>query len=77
MVQVFKTGVTHYFSMEKAKRDFGYSPEAKTLDGVVWWYRERGHGRRAQQGGLMSVLVTVAIVVLVVSLVLGFLPVVR
>lgn len=44
-MQVFKTGVTHYFSIERAKRDFGYEPEARTLDGVVQWFRERGHGR--------------------------------
>ena len=44
IIQVFKTGVTHYFSIERAKRDFGYNPEPKTLDGVVQWFRERGHG---------------------------------
>ena len=44
-LKVFKTGVTHYFSLDKARRDFGYEPQPRDLAGVVQWYRDRGRGR--------------------------------
>ncbi|CAI8024652.1 Short-chain dehydrogenase/reductase family 42E member 1, partial [Geodia barretti] len=43
--EVLKTGVTHYFSLEKARRDFGYDPQPHNLSGVVTWFRDRGKGR--------------------------------
>lgn len=46
MEQVFKTGITHYFSIEAAKRDFDYRPERKNIEGVVKWFIDRGHGRK-------------------------------
>ncbi len=53
--QVYKTGVTHYFNMEEAKRDFNYTPEPRDLQGAVQWFKERGHGRR-QTGSRHSTL---------------------
>lgn len=46
LFQVYKVGVTHYFCMDKAKHELGYAPQKKSLEGVVMWFKERGHGRR-------------------------------
>ncbi|XP_062818069.1 short-chain dehydrogenase/reductase family 42E member 1 isoform X2 [Anolis carolinensis] len=48
--EVYKTGVTHYFSTEKARRELGYEPRQHGLEDVVRWFRSRGHGRRAGGG---------------------------
>ena len=82
LLQVFKTGVTHYFSMEPAKRDFGYDPEPKTLEGVVKWFRERGHGRRRKRTGakrswLTSVLIYVLFILALFLVLMAYLPVVH
>ncbi|XP_036043986.1 short-chain dehydrogenase/reductase family 42E member 1 [Onychomys torridus] len=45
--EVYKTGVTHYFSLEKAKKELGYEPQACDLQEVVEWFKARGHGRRS------------------------------
>ena len=78
--KVYKTGVTHYFSMEKARKDFDYQPEPKTLTGVVKWFRERGHGRPLSRSSqkksrVWSVLINVVLILLIVMLVASFLPV--
>ncbi|KAM5263085.1 short-chain dehydrogenase/reductase family 42E member 1 [Ctenodactylus gundi] len=43
--EVYKTGVTHYFSLEKAKRELGYEAQPFGLQEVVDWFKARGHGR--------------------------------
>ncbi|XP_008849699.1 short-chain dehydrogenase/reductase family 42E member 1 [Nannospalax galili] len=45
--EVYKTGVTHYFSLEKAKTELGYEPQPFDLQEVVEWFKVRGHGRRS------------------------------
>ena len=74
--------MTHYFSMEAAKRDFGYVPEPRTLEGVVKWFRERGHGRRRRRrrtrtgrSWLTSVLIYVMFVFALFLVFMAFLPV--
>ena len=72
--------MTHYFSMEAAKRDFGYVPEPRTLEGVVKWFRERGHGRRRKRtrtgpSWLTSVLIYVLFVFALFLVFMAFLPV--
>ena len=42
--QVYKTGVTHYFNINKSRSHFGYDPQPRDLSGVVRWYTERGRG---------------------------------
>ncbi|KAG7473479.1 hypothetical protein MATL_G00096230 [Megalops atlanticus] len=37
--EVYKTGVTHYFSLEKAKAELGYEPQEYNLDEVVQWFK--------------------------------------
>ncbi|XP_004600908.2 short-chain dehydrogenase/reductase family 42E member 1 [Sorex araneus] len=43
--EVYKTGVTHYFSLDKARRELGYEPQPRDLQDVVAWFRAHGHGR--------------------------------
>lgn len=44
--QCFKTGITHWFSIEAARRDFGYDPKIQNdLTEAVQWFKERGHGK--------------------------------
>ncbi|XP_036896214.1 short-chain dehydrogenase/reductase family 42E member 1 [Sturnira hondurensis] len=44
--EVYKTGVTHYFSLEKAKKELGYEAQPFDLQEVVKWFQAHGHGRR-------------------------------
>nr|XP_044997837.1 short-chain dehydrogenase/reductase family 42E member 1 isoform X2 [Jaculus jaculus]XP_044997838.1 short-chain dehydrogenase/reductase family 42E member 1 isoform X2 [Jaculus jaculus]XP_044997839.1 short-chain dehydrogenase/reductase family 42E member 1 isoform X2 [Jaculus jaculus]XP_044997840.1 short-chain dehydrogenase/reductase family 42E member 1 isoform X2 [Jaculus jaculus]XP_044997842.1 short-chain dehydrogenase/reductase family 42E member 1 isoform X2 [Jaculus jaculus] len=46
--EVYKTGVTHYFSLEKAKKELGYAPQQFGLQEVVEWFKAHGHGRSAE-----------------------------
>ncbi|XP_064129807.1 short-chain dehydrogenase/reductase family 42E member 1 isoform X1 [Loxodonta africana] len=43
--EVYKTGVTHYFSLEKAKRELGYEAQPFGLQEVVEWFKAQGHGQ--------------------------------
>ncbi|XP_032139777.1 short-chain dehydrogenase/reductase family 42E member 1 [Sapajus apella] len=43
--EVYKTGVTHYFSLEKAKKELGYQAQPFDLQEVVEWFKAHGHGR--------------------------------
>ncbi|XP_036131096.1 short-chain dehydrogenase/reductase family 42E member 1 [Molossus molossus] len=43
--EVYKTGVTHYFSLEKARKELGYEAQPFDLQEVVEWFKARGHGR--------------------------------
>ena len=81
---MYKTGVTHYFSIERARRDFGYEPEPKTLEGVVKWFRERGHGRLSKgidearkSSKLWTLFVNVLLAVVIFALIMSFIPTVN
>ena len=82
---MYKTGVTHYFSIERARRDFGYEPEPKTLEGVVKWFRERGHGRLSKgnddkagkSSKLWTLFVNVLLAVVIFALIMSFIPIVN
>ena len=52
--QVFKTGVTHYFSLDKARSHFEYDPQPRDLSGVVQWFRDRAR----EKGSLPRVQAT-------------------
>lgn len=43
--EVYKTGITHYFSLQKAKKELGYEAQPFDLQEVVEWFKARGHGR--------------------------------
>lgn len=74
--EVHKTGVTHYFSVAKAKAELGYEPRAHDLDEVVQWFRNRGHGKKHRSSPLASLLLDFLFVAAFVGAVLSFLPVV-
>ncbi|KAM3849646.1 short-chain dehydrogenase/reductase family 42E member 1-like [Diretmus argenteus] len=74
--EVFKTGVTHYFNMAKAKAELGYEPQKYNLDEVVQWFRSRGHGKKPQSFLLERLLVDALLVAAFVAVALSFLPVV-
>ncbi|XP_068430970.1 short-chain dehydrogenase/reductase family 42E member 1 [Clinocottus analis] len=72
--EVYKTGVTHYFSMAKAKAELGYDPREYNLDEVVQWFRSRGHGRKCHTSSLGRFLRDILFVSAFVAVVLSFLP---
>ncbi|XP_047187466.1 short-chain dehydrogenase/reductase family 42E member 1 isoform X1 [Scophthalmus maximus] len=74
--EVYKTGVTHYFSMAKAKAELGYEPQTHNLDEAVQWFRCRGHGKKSPKSFLGSFLLNFLFVAASVALALSFLPVV-
>jgi nucleoside-diphosphate-sugar epimerase len=43
--EVFKVGVTHYFRLDKAKKDLKYRPQKYDMEDIVRWFREKGHER--------------------------------
>ncbi|XP_041796594.1 short-chain dehydrogenase/reductase family 42E member 1 [Chelmon rostratus] len=74
--EVYKTGVTHYFSMAKAKAELGYEPQEHSLDEVVQWFRSRGHGKKSHGSFLNRLLLDILVVAAFVAVALSFLPVV-
>ncbi|XP_076593177.1 short-chain dehydrogenase/reductase family 42E member 1 [Chaetodon auriga] len=74
--EVYKTGVTHYFSMAKAKAELGYEPQEHSLDEVVQWFRSRGHGKKSHSSFLRRSLIDVLFVAAFVAVALSFLPLV-
>ncbi|KAM9481384.1 short-chain dehydrogenase/reductase family 42E member 1 [Clarias gariepinus] len=74
--EVYKTGVTHYFSMEKARAELGYNPKEYDLGEVVEWFRSRGHGKKQITSPIKQLILDVVLFLMIVALVLSFLPVV-
>ncbi|XP_066541565.1 short-chain dehydrogenase/reductase family 42E member 1 [Hoplias malabaricus] len=73
--EVYKTGVTHYFSIEKARAELGYKPREYDLREVVEWFRSRGHGRKPASL-IKKLILDVALFVVIFAVILSFLPVV-
>ncbi|XP_031561297.1 short-chain dehydrogenase/reductase family 42E member 1-like [Actinia tenebrosa] len=61
--EVHKTGVTHFFSINKARTELGYSPVDRDLMGVVKHFREQGHGKKVpkKQSSLKYFIINVLI----------------
>lgn len=74
--EVYKTGVTHYFSMAKAKAELGYEPEERSLDEVVRWFRCRGHGRKPHSSVRCRFLVDILFVAALLAVAMSLLPLV-
>ncbi|CAL8243307.1 unnamed protein product [Lota lota] len=72
--EVYKTGVTHYFSMAKARAQLGYEPREHDLTEAVQWFRSRGHGRRPGRSALGPLLLNALLVCGFVALALSYLP---
>lgn len=74
--EVYKTGVTHYFSIKKARAELGYSPKEYDLGEVVEWFRSRGHGKKQVASPAKKFILDVVLFLIIAALVLSFLPVV-
>ncbi|XP_026149319.1 short-chain dehydrogenase/reductase family 42E member 1 isoform X2 [Mastacembelus armatus] len=74
--EVYKTGVTHYFNMTKAKAELGYEPQEHSLDEVVQWFRSRGHGKKTRNSFLCRFLLHILFATAFVAVALSFLPIV-
>lgn len=74
--EVYKTGVTHYFSMAKAMSELGYDPQKYDLDEVVQWFKSRGHGRKAQYTVLGQIFLDILFVTAFAAVVFSFFPLV-
>ncbi|KAM9764590.1 short-chain dehydrogenase/reductase family 42E member 1 [Menidia menidia] len=74
--EVYKTGVTHYFSMEKARAELGYEPQEHNLDEVVQWFRSRGHGKKRPSSLSSRFFLDILFVSALIAVALSFLPVV-
>lgn len=72
--EVYKTGVTHYFSLAKAKAELGYEPREHNLDQVVQWFRSRGHGKTSHRSFVRRLVFDVLLVCVFVAAALSFLP---
>ncbi|XP_062507582.1 short-chain dehydrogenase/reductase family 42E member 1-like [Corticium candelabrum] len=76
--EVFKTGVTHYFKIDKAKKDLGYEPKSHDMLGVVRFFRQQGHGRsfHHKKYTTSNLLRDLALAAIVVIMLFSLLPVV-
>lgn len=72
--EVYKTGVTHYFSLEKAKSELGYAPQPFDLQEVVEWFKAHGHGRRPRGQDSEFILWDGILVLLLAFSVLTWIP---
>ena len=73
--QVYKTGVTHYFSTEAASRDLGYRPTVQNdLSGVVTFYRKLGRVKGHQSSTLVYYAVNMIIIFLIYTVIMFLLP---
>lgn len=73
--EVNKTCITHYFSLEKAKKELGYEPQPFDLQEIVEWFKARGHGRSPgnhDSESLIWVGLLVLLLVVVASMWLSF-----
>ncbi|KAG8562818.1 hypothetical protein GDO81_015828 [Engystomops pustulosus] len=72
--EVYKTGVTHYFSIDKAKKELEYEPKSYTMQEVVEWYKTRGYGKKVKKGKSYNIIWDVVVFVLMVVVVLAWVP---
>lgn len=71
--------MTHYFKIDKARKDLGYDPKPHDMLGVIRHFREQGHGRRRRHGSqytISSFLTDLALVAIIIIVLFSFLPVV-
>ena len=74
LAQVYKTAVTHYFSMKKACSHLGYSPQKYSLEGVIEHFKKNGHGRHRRPLRLLYHIVNIVIGIMFACLLLAWLP---
>ncbi|XP_062474296.1 short-chain dehydrogenase/reductase family 42E member 1 [Pezoporus occidentalis] len=72
--EVYKTGVTHYFSMEKARKELGYEPQQYSLNEVIEWFRSQGCGAKPRKYTIIHLVRDGALLVLLIALVASWFP---
>ncbi|XP_067396257.1 short-chain dehydrogenase/reductase family 42E member 1 [Emydura macquarii macquarii] len=72
--EVYKTGVTHYFSIEKARKELGYEPKQFSLTEVVEWFKSRGHGRKLRIYTVKHLMRDGALLLLLAAVLLSWFP---
>ncbi|CAH2324040.1 short-chain dehydrogenase reductase family 42E member 1 isoform X1 [Pelobates cultripes] len=72
--EVYKTGVTHYFSIEKAKRDLGYEPQGHNMHEVAEWFKSHGYSNQARKVKNRSYIWDILFVLLFLLVILSWIP---
>ncbi|PKU41450.1 short-chain dehydrogenase reductase family 42e member 1 [Limosa lapponica baueri] len=72
--EVYKTGVTHYFSMEKARKELGYEPQQYSLNEVVEWFRSQGCGPKPRKYTTVHLVRDGGLLLLLIALVVSWFP---
>ncbi|CAH1795070.1 unnamed protein product [Owenia fusiformis] len=75
--EVYKTGVTHYFNMAKAKQHLGYEPTVQNdLSKVIEHFKGQGREKppKKKQSKLMRFVVDIILAFLFASILISFLP---
>uniref|UniRef100_A0A803VMR4 Short chain dehydrogenase/reductase family 42E, member 1 n=1 Tax=Ficedula albicollis TaxID=59894 RepID=A0A803VMR4_FICAL len=72
--EVYKTGVTHYFSMEKARKELGYEPQQYSLDEVVEWFRSQGCGPKPRNYTMMHLVRDGALLLVLIAVLVSWFP---
>ncbi|KAL4658760.1 short-chain dehydrogenase/reductase family 42E member 1-like isoform X1 [Arapaima gigas] len=73
--EVYKTGVTHYFSIAKAVTELGYKPQEYNLNEVVQWFKSKGHGKKPVSP-FRKVLKEVVLITAIIAVIFSYLPIV-
>ncbi|KPP60040.1 short-chain dehydrogenase/reductase family 42E member 1-like [Scleropages formosus] len=73
--EVYKTGVTHYFSIAKAMTELGYRPQKYSLNEVVQWFKNKGHGKKPMSP-FRKILKGMVLTIAVVAVLFSYIPVV-
>ncbi|KAI0210714.1 Short-chain dehydrogenase/reductase family 42E member 1 [Lamellibrachia satsuma] len=79
--EVFKTGVTHYFSIAKAQKDLHYNPKVQNdMQSALAWFLERGYAKKTalpKKRTLKRLFLDLLLAATFVVVLLSFLPSVR
>ncbi|XP_050392992.2 short-chain dehydrogenase/reductase family 42E member 1 [Patella vulgata] len=78
--EVYKTGVTHYFSIKKAQDELGYSPTKQNdLSEVVQLYRQMGRvkSNRKSYFSVSGLILNVVLFIVIFSMIMSYLPYVK
>ncbi|CAD5123759.1 unnamed protein product [Dimorphilus gyrociliatus] len=67
--EVYKTGVSHYFSIEKAKRDLNYQPVRQNdVQSMAEWFKSRGYYRKKQKSHIGYYIMLCIMIILFLSM---------
>ncbi|OWF52098.1 short-chain dehydrogenase/reductase family 42E member 1-like isoform X1 [Mizuhopecten yessoensis] len=74
--EVYKSCVTHYYSVNKARKDLRYNPEKKNdIKEVLEFYKKEGRMKKVRkQSMFMYYIVNIIIALVFASVVMSFLP---